>query len=709
MQSTTSLPKGQKWFNNRIAALGYFIDNTKTQSNGICFGVTHMGAQALISRQFDLFNERFFAINDVPLKEFKQTMETLVTKWATICKQIRSEFTEKSGQLTEEDYQRLENIPAVNEKLKQRSLLINALLNEGKIKTEEKDKHWQEARINVLRESFIQEEIERRYQSLDKKEQLLLSCRNFFDGVCLYHHIYEYPELFPEGKSPQWQTAAPAMPFTTSVDLEQNGGMVNVGVVSGIYSELSTILNLLEPAINNIQSKDQNHPVAIIVSANFHTTLLGYDAVSKKFIYMNSNRLPGSKADKLASFSDDTFKQHFVRDENIARRTGTTRKGESSAFFRFTIFTSAEAEKQLRTTLQDVQQLPEWKQLHDFNKARLTAIESQDDTKEAFAKYMLWLARTGTPDEMLQFLKLNISVDTIYTQKDYARSLLLAALDYENIPMARFLLKHGANPNLSAAESSPLAAAVSTGNITAVKMLLDAGAKTDLRDGNTTPLMVVAFSKNYDPEMVATLLNAGADVNAKNNLGATALIHAVIAGNDEMIKTLVAAGAKTDVIDNDNFDLLSLAVQEGHANLCRQFLNSSSDIERKLTVSTYVLALHADKIGKIEEFTLFIKEKYNNSIPNDILDFTPLHLAVFFGHKECVRLLLDAGASPNPDGSVITPMELAKLNNDPDIISMLTSPRAQLQKPGLFSKTSPIPDGTVEPIQNKSSDSKLGK
>jgi len=709
MQSTTSLPKGQKWFNNRIAALGYFTDTTKTQSNGICFGVTHMGAQALISRQFDTFNERFFAINDVPLKEFKQTMESLVAKWADICKQIRSEFAEKSKHLTEEEYHRLENIPAIHKKIKQRELLINTLLSEGKIKTEDKDKQMQVAKINILKESLLQEEMERRYQSLEKKEQLLLSCRNFFDGVCLYHHIYEYPELFPEGKSPQWQTAYPAMPFTSSIDLEEKGGMINVGVISGIYSELSTLLNLLEPAINKIQSKNQQHPVAIIASANLHTSLLGYDAVSKKFIFMNSNRLPGNKADKLSSFSEDAFQQHFFGEENNVRRAGAKRKTDSSAFFRFTIYTSPEAEKELRTALQDLQQLPEWKNLHEFNKARLAAIESQNDTKQAFSRYMLWLARTGTPNEMLQFLQLDISADSIYAHKDYARSLLLAALDYENIPMARFLLEHGANPNLPVAETSPLAAAVSTGNIDAINILLNAGAKTDLQDGNTTPLMVAAFSKKHNPEIIATLLAAGADVNAKNNLGATALIHAVIAGNDELIKILMAAGAKTDVVDNDNFDLLSLAAQEGHVNLCRQFLNTSTDIERKLTVNSYVLAKHMDNIGKIEEFTIFLKEKYNNELPDDILDFTPLHLAVFFGHKECVRLLLDAGANPNPAGSVITPQELAKLNNDPDILSMLTTPRAQLYKPGLFRKTPPIPDRTDERNQNKSPDSKLGK
>jgi cytohesin len=65
---------------------------------------------------------------------------------------------------------------------------------------------------------------------------------------------------------------------------------------------------------------------------------------------------------------------------------------------------------------------------------------------------------------------------------------------------------------------------------------------------------------NRDPgEAVKVLLEAGANPNAKSNDGATLLHQAVAARRTDMIRALVAAGAKLDAVNKDNLTPLLLA------------------------------------------------------------------------------------------------------------------------------------------------------
>jgi hypothetical protein len=75
--------------------------------------------------------------------------------------------------------------------------------------------------------------------------------------------------------------------------------------------------------------------------------------------------------------------------------------------------------------------------------------------------------------------------------------------------------------------------------------LIDAGADLNARDDNGwTPLMVAARSET--PEIVTLLIEAGADVNAMNDNGYTPLWFANpgFGSTPEIIKILKAAGAK---------------------------------------------------------------------------------------------------------------------------------------------------------------------
>ena len=66
-----------------------------------------------------------------------------------------------------------------------------------------------------------------------------------------------------------------------------------------------------------------------------------------------------------------------------------------------------------------------------------------------------------------------------------------------------------------------LCEAVKTANISRVKELLEQGADPNERDDKGNPSLVYAASRSF--EFVELLVNAGADVNAKSRIGATAM------------------------------------------------------------------------------------------------------------------------------------------------------------------------------------------
>lgn len=91
-----------------------------------------------------------------------------------------------------------------------------------------------------------------------------------------------------------------------------------------------------------------------------------------------------------------------------------------------------------------------------------------------------------------------------------------------------------------------------------VQTLIDAKADVNAKDkhGNTALIAAVNSKSN---EIVQALLNAGANVNAKNDNGYTALMEAAINHNCEIIQTLISLGADINLKDNSGNRALNFA------------------------------------------------------------------------------------------------------------------------------------------------------
>lgn len=81
-----------------------------------------------------------------------------------------------------------------------------------------------------------------------------------------------------------------------------------------------------------------------------------------------------------------------------------------------------------------------------------------------------------------------------------------------------------------------------------VKVLLDAGADINARDRSGNTALMGATFKGYE-RTAGLLISNGADVNARNYNGATALIFTATFRQTEIAKQLIKAGADTQLSD----------------------------------------------------------------------------------------------------------------------------------------------------------------
>jgi ankyrin repeat protein len=98
--------------------------------------------------------------------------------------------------------------------------------------------------------------------------------------------------------------------------------------------------------------------------------------------------------------------------------------------------------------------------------------------------------------------------------------------------------------------------AESPDDLLAVSSLLDQGADVDARNSaGQTPLLAAA--QNGHVKAMEILLSRGADVNAQDHHGRTALMVAAGADDVKMVKLLLSKGAKVNLKDESGFTALS--------------------------------------------------------------------------------------------------------------------------------------------------------
>jgi ankyrin repeat protein len=154
-------------------------------------------------------------------------------------------------------------------------------------------------------------------------------------------------------------------------------------------------------------------------------------------------------------------------------------------------------------------------------------------------------------------------------------------------------------------------------------------------------------------DVAAVLVANKADVNAKDNDGATPLDDAASSGNWEVVELLVANKAEVANI----YD----AAACGDLDRIMKFLKDDPTLVfKKYSFDEQLTPLHfASLNGQKDATVLLLSRKSDVNAANNV-GATPLHCAAAHGHAEVAAVLLDNNANVNAeDNAGATPLDWA--------------------------------------------------
>lgn len=150
-------------------------------------------------------------------------------------------------------------------------------------------------------------------------------------------------------------------------------------------------------------------------------------------------------------------------------------------------------------------------------------------------------------------------------------------------------------------------------------------------------------AKAADTAGVQTLLDQGADVNAPQGDGATALHWAAYADETTMAEALVGARADVDATNDFGVTPLWLASENGSARMVELLLTAGADPNTALPSGETVL-MTASRTGNADAVALLVEQGANVDAQEATRGQTALMWAVAEGHGEVVRTLVEHGA-----------------------------------------------------------------
>lgn len=178
-----------------------------------------------------------------------------------------------------------------------------------------------------------------------------------------------------------------------------------------------------------------------------------------------------------------------------------------------------------------------------------------------------------------------------------------------------------------------------TANDTTTTIIVPVGRLTPGKYG-WTELMEATL--NGDEAAVNRLLAQGADVNARDDAGTSALTLAAYEGHAAIVRLLLDSGAEVNVVGENGRTALGNAVDRGHSVIAQLLLDSGANPNAHVSEDTSVLE-DASRGGLLSIVRALITkgadlERYGGPA---------LRGASWKGHTEIVKLLLAKGADVN--------------------------------------------------------------
>ncbi|XP_045075095.1 serine/threonine-protein phosphatase 6 regulatory ankyrin repeat subunit A-like [Coregonus clupeaformis] len=272
-----------------------------------------------------------------------------------------------------------------------------------------------------------------------------------------------------------------------------------------------------------------------------------------------------------------------------------------------------------------------------------------------------------------------------------------------------------------------LHAAAAVGNLDCLNLLLNTGADFNRKDSfGRSPLHYAAANCNY--QCLFALVGSGASVNDLYKRGCTPLHYAAASDTDgKCLEYLLRNDANPGIRDNQGYNAVHYASAYGH-RLCLELLmeTSGTDILNDSDVRAPISPLHlavsvprpppcyggpgsvsagsrreeqpgrtpldlAAFKGHVECVDVLINQGASILVKDFTLKRTPIHAAATNGHSECLRLLIGnadlQSAVDVQDGNGQTPLMLSVLSGHTDCVYSLLNKGASVEAKDKWGRT----------------------
>ena len=265
----------------------------------------------------------------------------------------------------------------------------------------------------------------------------------------------------------------------------------------------------------------------------------------------------------------------------------------------------------------------------------VSGFKNKDKENEFIKNYKRYPIIIASQYGNLEIVKLLISYHTNLELKDeYENTALIRASQNDHLDIIKELVNNDAD--IETHQGVILRMAAENGYKEVIEYFLKKGVNVDSKDPNGNTALVHASLLNQ-LNIVKYLLENGADVNAGSTV--TPLMAASYVGNKDIAAFLIRNKANVNIKGDKGLSALTLAATNGHSEIVSLLLKNKADINAKSDegVTALIAASAGGHITIVEEL---LKNKADVNVKtND--GYTAMRAAITNGNTDVVKLLME--------------------------------------------------------------------